>query len=841
MRLAARLAQLPAVLAAALLLPGAAQARQGEPSFTALGAGRPLAAVQRLTVPERDVPALLAQADRRSVEDGAPAAFADPVPVAVTPETHGSWEALPGGDRLWRLVIDAPGATDLNLGFVRYRLPPGAMLHCGNPDENYWEGPYTSDDNDRSGQLWLPVVPGDHAVLELFVPAQVKHEPELTLAQIGYGFRDWFHRIPDLLRQGNCNIDVTCPEADPWHDDVESVGVYQVNGQWTCTGTMVMNTNGDFRPYFLTASHCDVGPENAASVVVYWNFESPSCDSLGGGSLAQNQTGATFRASYAGSDFCLLELNADPDPAWGVYYAGWDRSGTPAPTSVGIHHPNTDEKAISFNDNPVTATSYLLAPSPGDATHWRIDAWESGTTEPGSSGSGLWNPEHRIIGQLHGGYASCINPAAGDWYGRLDVSWTGGGSASTRLRDWLDPGSTGAWAMDGAYPAGLGSVKVESHASIDDCPGAPANVNGLWEAGETVTLAVDVSAVGFAQTGITGVLSSTTPGVTILDDTATWPDLSPGVAATSDAPHFLVQLDPGMTCDGQADFQLTLSTPTTGPFVYGFRHDIGSATVPSGLPVPIPDEGGGALQHPFAVADDLVLTDVNVNLEIRHSWVGDLKVELRSPAGTIVTLLDRPGDPADLSGCDDADMIVTFDDASTYDLESHCAGTNPWYSGTAAPFSPLSAFLGESTQGTWTLLVSDRTAGDTGSLVSWSLDTTPPINGVCTPCLAGTGAPGPVGTAPAAFGLRPSRPNPFHDRTELHYALDRGGPVTLRIYDVGGRLVTTLVDRAMPAGAGVAVWDGRDLARREVASGIYFLRLATPDGRADTKRIHLIR
>ncbi|MBZ0267849.1 proprotein convertase P-domain-containing protein, partial [bacterium] len=599
--------------------------------------------------------------------------------------------------------------------------------------------------------------------------------------------------------------------------------------------------NADFRPYFLTASHCDVGPGNAASVVVYWNFESPVCDSLGGGVLTQNQTGATFRSSYAGSDFCLLELNDDPDPAWGVYFAGWDRSGTPPATSVAIHHPNTDEKAIAFNDNLVTTTSYLQNPVPGDQTHWRVDAWESGTTEPGSSGSALWNPEHRIVGQLHGGYASCLNTGASDWYGRLDRSWTGGGTASTRLRDWLDPGNTGASVLDGAYPAGLGSVQYESHASVDACPGTPSNGNGVWEAGEIVTLSVDVSAVLAGQTGITGVLSTTTPGITLLDDSATWPDLGPGGSATSEAPHFRLQLDPGMACGGQADFALTLSTSTTGPFVYVFGHGIGLPSLPTGLPLPIPDEGSGTLAHTFEVGDDVILTDLDVDLEIRHTWVGDAKVELKSPAGTVVTLLDRPGDPGFPSGCDDADMIVTFDDDSAVDLENHCEGASPWYVGTAAPFSPLAAFVGESTQGTWTLMVTDMASGDTGSLQSWGLVATPPISGVCTPCTAVTGTPGPLVPTPARFGLRDSRPNPFRDRTELHYAIDRPGPVTLRIYDIAGRLVTTLLDRRLPAGSGVAVWDGRDHDRHEVASGIYFLRLATSDGYADTKRIHLIR
>jgi hypothetical protein len=115
---------------------------------------------------------------------------------------------------------------------------------------------------------------------------------------------------------------------------------------------------------------------------------------------------------------------------------------------VTIHHPQGDEKRISFEDDPTSTTSVGLDTSPGDGTHIRVADWDLGTTEGGSSGSPLLDPAHRVVGQLHGGYAACGNDLP-DWYGRLSVSWTGGGTASTRLSDWLDPLATGVMALDG--------------------------------------------------------------------------------------------------------------------------------------------------------------------------------------------------------------------------------------------------------------------------------------------------------------------------------------------------------------------------------------------------------
>jgi len=65
-----------------------------------------------------------------------------------------------------------------------------------------------------------------------------------------------------------------------------------------------------------------------------------------------------------------------------------------------------------------------------------------GTTEGGSSGSPIFNDDHRIVGQLHGGYAACGNDLS-DWYGRIFTSWEGDGTPETRLRDYLDPAGTG--------------------------------------------------------------------------------------------------------------------------------------------------------------------------------------------------------------------------------------------------------------------------------------------------------------------------------------------------------------------------------------------------------------
>ena len=92
-----------------------------------------------------------------------------------------------------------------------------------------------------------------------------------------------------------------------------------------------------------------------------------------------------------------------------------------------------------------------------DDTHWEVIAWNKGTTESGSSGSGLFNSFQHIIGQLEGGFADCNGTqpdGEGDWYGKFSYSWTNNGNSShsNRLDYWLDPLNTGIEILNGYDP-----------------------------------------------------------------------------------------------------------------------------------------------------------------------------------------------------------------------------------------------------------------------------------------------------------------------------------------------------------------------------------------------------
>ena len=84
---------------------------------------------------------------------------------------------------------------------------------------------------------------------------------------------------------------------------------------------------------------------------------------------------------------------------------------------------------------------------------------------------------------------------------------------------------------------------------------------------------------------------------------------------------------------------------------------------------------------------------------------------------------------------------------------------------------------------------------------------------------------------PLTFNIYPNFPNPFNPTTELRYVLPHPSRVTLRIFNVLGEEVRTLIDMDQPSGDHAAVWDGKNTAGHDVAAGVYMYRItALPSG-----------
>ncbi|MEE2912968.1 MAG: hypothetical protein VX436_04095 [Planctomycetota bacterium] len=411
--------------------------------------GLPRDIIPVVTVPNLDYASLFAE-DRSRENIGQPPQFAVPNQTSITPATHGIWERIDMNTLRWSLRVSCDNAISMNLGFGHYNMPASGSMKISDVHDDFRIRSFTADDNKPHGELWTPVIPGTEAIIEIIVDSEQKAfvVKGIELTSINAGYR-W---VKDATGRGSseaCNIDVECPEGDPWWNEIPSVGVYTLNGYLTCTGVMLNNTAQDQTPYFLTANHCGVTSGSDSSIVVYWNHQNSYCrtpgssDSGGNGNGNFNQftSGSTMRASRSYTDFTLTQLSSNPNAAWGVTYSGWSRAGS-ASLGAGIHHPEAAEKRISFPDTVYASGEY-----------WDVN-WDEGRTAPGSSGSPLYDGNHRVVGQLCCGSSYCPNDL-NDYYGRsLNLSWDGSNSSS--LSGWLDPVGSNATGIDTLVPGGGG-------------------------------------------------------------------------------------------------------------------------------------------------------------------------------------------------------------------------------------------------------------------------------------------------------------------------------------------------------------------------------------------------
>lgn len=399
-------------------------------------------------LPTVDVDRLLAE-DESALGLELPLRVGLPIHVGLSPDTAGSWEQRNNGDRIWRLTLESEDARWLALSFDRLQLEPGSSLsvidHNGRPAY----GPVSSFAGRHDGPFWLPPIEGSSVTVELSWPARLRsREPDVRIGSVSHGYRRFWglgeDRSSDPANAGGaCNVDVSCPDGDEWQDEKRGVVELFIAGSRVCTGTLINTTSQDCRPYVLTAAHCLHTQADAEATLFRFAYERSLCEN-GEAPTHHMLQGSTLLATHDDSDASLLELDDFPPSEFEPYFNGWNRGDAAPEQSWTIHHPYGAPKKISYDADPATDGG---ARGWG-ASHWRVNDWEAGTTEPGSSGAPLFDPDGRVVGQLHGGTATC-EQRTWDEFGKLSAAWVGDETPGTRLSDWLDPTGSGALAIDG--------------------------------------------------------------------------------------------------------------------------------------------------------------------------------------------------------------------------------------------------------------------------------------------------------------------------------------------------------------------------------------------------------
>ena len=329
-----------------------------------------------------DVGAYLADDAQRQ---GGPLRYGALLEVDIDTQTHGVWDVLEDGTKVWRVQILSPGAKSLGLELDDFRLSPGAELYLYDQGYGRIAGAFTDVNNQPHEEIALAPFRGDSLVFEYVEPA----DAEASLLGIGtviYDYRDVFaiERELDVFSagpetaEGSCLVDVNCPEADAY-GLAKRATVRTLSGGGLCSGALVNNSASDGTQYVLTAWHCG----QTSNTVFRFNYQTAGCGT-GNAPTNQNVSGCTVLASNQASDGRLLRINPPIPSNYNPYYAPWFR-GTANPSSVySMHHPGGTPKKFSFDGNGAFK-QFGNFPGIGLVPCWRAD-FQFGGLEGGSSG-----------------------------------------------------------------------------------------------------------------------------------------------------------------------------------------------------------------------------------------------------------------------------------------------------------------------------------------------------------------------------------------------------------------------------------------------------------------------
>ena len=342
------------------------------------------------------------------------------------------WIAQPDGSFVSVVSVTSPGAEALRVA-LRSDPVAGIEIRFFGERSDTRHPPLTAEDFQQEGGesavLWSPTVEGDTIGIEIALPsAKAKEAFSLRIEAVAHT------TLPkeslESARKLDCpdvHVDVQC-RADEIHDALQDAVArirFEKEGlSVVCSGTLVNDkVSGSTVPYFLTANHCVATGTVARSVEAWWFFQRASC---GGTALDPRHPATTLGTDLlaTNSRYDLTLLRFRDAPPGGTVLAGWSHEDLEHPLDAyGIHHPDGEEKRYS------AGTSTGNFDSDGVVNAIAV-TWSEGTTEGGSSGSGLFL---RTGGYLVGGLSH--GPVCGygitDRYGPFRFFYP-------QVRRWLD-------------------------------------------------------------------------------------------------------------------------------------------------------------------------------------------------------------------------------------------------------------------------------------------------------------------------------------------------------------------------------------------------------------------
>ena len=456
------------------------------------------------------------------------------VPCSIDFATAAELIGSVAGTDIYRLEIEMEQTpVGLNLYYSDFFIPQGGRLYIYTPGGDQLLGAYTHETHPRHGAFASEPLSGSKLILDYETP-HGSAMPSIQISGVGYLYRSALQaRVGHNIEQEDasdpglvtfCQLNINCPEGNEWQEQKSSSVIYMPvfadGGISWCSGNLINNVKGDFKPYILTAAHCSgedgtgkpeegefkggfgIDQSKMDQWVFGFHYEKPRCNNSDYGfQTTKTLTGAeirTYTSPYGYSDGMLLELKNEIPLDYRVYYSGWDATEKTWSSGAGIHHPAGDATKLCLYNKGMIISQWDVPADPSDPDskpnrggkndHYSLH-FHTGNTEGGSSGSPLYNEHKEQIATLTGGLSSVC--AQDGFYGRLS-------SHFNKYKDkgdlyhmdmYLDPENTGALKVAGTWRQGYkpfapirelrGKLDLQDHLKVElEWDAVPAHAQG---------------------------------------------------------------------------------------------------------------------------------------------------------------------------------------------------------------------------------------------------------------------------------------------------------------------------------------------------------------------------
>ncbi len=380
--------------------------------------------------------------------------------VNIQPDENDPWLELDSiQKKIWRIHLKFDSKNKHVLYFNQFNPGESGRLYAFDNERKQIIGGFTKQSKTNASEFAFETMNASDILLQFETNLQ-SNDYQILLSEIG--FIDSENLKTGFGSSGSCEVNVNCTEGDPWKyikQGVTRILVKNGSSLFYCTGTLINNALRDQTPYLFTARHCGDGASESDynQWIFDFNYEGEFCPDPDAEPVPQTIVGASLKASgptYTGTDFKLLLLNQAVPADFQPFFNGWTLDSQITQSGFGIHHPQGDIKKIStFTEFPISC-DYDADNENTAGNYWRVKWAETenghGVTEPGSSGSPMFNANGRLVGALTGGRSDCTALEDVDYYGKFSKSWKdNGNSLNLQLQPWLDPENSGISQIEG--------------------------------------------------------------------------------------------------------------------------------------------------------------------------------------------------------------------------------------------------------------------------------------------------------------------------------------------------------------------------------------------------------